>query len=148
MYTYIPQPAVGRVTRWCRQDPRTNMYTSACIYIHTYWNQRWGVSPDDLEKTHEQTRCLYLYMYTYIPEPAVGRVTRSSRQDPPTHTYFTTYMYIHILEPAVGCVTMRWLRLVGSLKLQVSFAEYRRFYRVILQKRPVILRSLLIVATR
>jgi len=42
---------------------------------------------------------------------------------------------------------MGWLRLVGSLKLQVSFAEYRLFYRALLQKRPVILRSLLIVAT-
>jgi len=42
---------------------------------------------------------------------------------------------------------MGWLRLVGSLKLWVSFAKepYKRDY--ILQKRPVILRSLLIVAT-
>ena len=40
-----------------------------------------------------------------------------------------------------------WLRLVGSLQLQVSFAKepYKRDY--ILQKRPIILRSLLIVAT-
>jgi len=42
---------------------------------------------------------------------------------------------------------MGWLRLVGSLKLLVSFAEYRLFYRALLQKRPVILRSLHIVAT-
>jgi len=28
-------------------------------------------------------------------------------------------------------------RLVGSLKLQVSFAEYSLFYRVLLQKRPM-----------
>jgi len=42
---------------------------------------------------------------------------------------------------------MGWLRLVGPLKLQVSLAKepYKRDY--ILQKRPVILRSLLIVAT-
>jgi len=42
---------------------------------------------------------------------------------------------------------MRWLRLVGSLKLQVSSSKepYKRDY--ILQKRPIILRSLLIVAT-
>jgi len=39
---------------------------------------------------------------------------------------------------------MGWLRLVGSLKLQVSFAEYSLFYRALLQKRLVILRSLLI----
>ena len=42
---------------------------------------------------------------------------------------------------------MGWLRLVGSLELKVSFPKepYKRDY--ILQKRPVILRSLLIVVT-
>jgi len=40
------------------------------------------------------------------------------------------------------------LRFVGSLKLQVSFAEYSLFYRALLQLRPIILRSLLIVATQ
>ena len=34
--------------------------------------------------------------------------------------------------------TMGWLRLVGSIKLQVSFAEYRLCCRAILQKRPII----------
>jgi len=42
---------------------------------------------------------------------------------------------------------MGWLRIVGSLKWQVSFAEYRLFHRALLQKRPIILRSLRIVAT-
>jgi len=41
---------------------------------------------------------------------------------------------------------MGWLRLLGSFKLQVSFVEYSLFYKALLQKRPVILRSLLIVA--
>ena len=41
-----------------------------------------------------------------------------------------------------------WLRLVGPAKLQVSFAEYRLFYRALLQKRPRILRCPLIVATQ
>ena len=42
---------------------------------------------------------------------------------------------------------MGWLRLAGSLKLYVSFAKepYKRDY--ILQKRPILLRSLLFVAT-
>jgi len=44
--------------------------------------------------------------------------------------------------------TMGWLRLVGSFKLYVSFAEYRLFCRALLQKRPVILRSLRKAATR
>jgi len=44
-------------------------------------------------------------------------------------------------------MNMRWLRLVGSLKVQVSFAKepYKREY--ILQKRPIFLRSLLLIAT-
>jgi len=44
-------------------------------------------------------------------------------------------------------LTMGWLQCVGSLKLQVSFAEYILFYRALLQLRPLILRSNLIVAT-
>ena len=39
------------------------------------------------------------------------------------------------------------VRLVGSFKLKVSFAEYRVFYGALLQKRPMILRSLLVAAT-
>ena len=39
---------------------------------------------------------------------------------------------------------MGWLRLLGSLKLEVSFAEYSLFYRALLQKIPTILRRLLI----
>ena len=42
--------------------------------------------------------------------------------------------------------SMGWLRLVGSLQLYVSFAEYRLFYRALLQMRPILLRSLLFVA--
>jgi len=49
------------------------------------------------------------------------------------------------------CIAMGWLRLVSSLNLKVSFVEYSVFYRALLQKslqkRRVILRSLLIVAT-
>ena len=40
-----------------------------------------------------------------------------------------------------------WLRFVGSIKLQVSFAEYGLFYRSLLQKRPIILSILLTEAT-
>ena len=42
---------------------------------------------------------------------------------------------------------MGWLRLVGSLELQVSFAKEPYKIDDILQKRPIILRSLFIVAT-
>jgi len=42
---------------------------------------------------------------------------------------------------------MRWLRLVGSIKLQVSSAEYSLFYRSRLKKRPIIVSILLTEAT-
>ena len=44
-------------------------------------------------------------------------------------------------------VVLGWLRLVGSFNLDVSFAEYGLCHRALLQKRPKIWRSLLIVAT-
>jgi len=43
--------------------------------------------------------------------------------------------------------TMGWLRLVGSLKWKISFAKEPYKRDCILQKRPMILRSLLSVAT-
>ena len=43
--------------------------------------------------------------------------------------------------------SMGWLRSAGSIKLQVSFAEYRPFDRALLQKRPIILLILLTEAT-
>ena len=36
-------------------------------------------------------------------------------------------------------LTMGWLRLVGSIKLQVSCTEHSLFYRALLPKRPIIL---------
>jgi len=49
---------------------------------------------------------------------------------------------MHILKGPMG-----WLRLVGALKVYDSLAEYRLFYRALLQKRPVVWRSLLVGAT-
>jgi len=46
-----------------------------------------------------------------------------------------------------GVAITRRLSLGGSLKLQVSLAEYGLSHRGLLQKRPTILRSLLVVAT-
>jgi len=42
---------------------------------------------------------------------------------------------------------MGWLRLVGSINLQVSVVEYSLLYRALLQKRLIILSILLNEAT-
>jgi len=54
--------------------------------------------------------------------------------------------YIHVYWH-VNCVIMGWLRLVWSIKLEVCFAKESYKGDYILQKRPVILSSLLTVAT-
>jgi len=56
---------------------------------------------------------------------------------------FVQYMHSH----SHSNTHMGWLRLVGSSKLYVSLAEYSLFYRALFQKRPILLGSLLIVAT-
>ena len=55
--------------------------------------------------------CVFIYIYTFTTDERRWSAISSVR----THD--------------IG-----WLRLVVSLKLQVSFAEYRLFYRALLQK--------------
>ena len=50
---------------------------------------------------------------------------------------------IYMFESRQMVCAMGWLRSVGSIKLQVSFAEYRLFYEALLQKGPIILSILL-----
>ena len=84
--------------------------------------------------------CL-IYTYAYFPAPFV-----SSRFVCVQCVYVRASMLTEQRQTDQQ-TDMGWLRLVGSLKLLVSFAKepYKRDY--ILQKRPIILRSLLIVAT-
>jgi len=101
---------------------------------------------------------IYIYVYIYIHIYAYMHECK--------YTYMRICIYTHthlqstdvfspraisfsysIYTSVYTSYTMGWLRLVGSLKSYVSFAEYRLFDRALLQKRPIILRSLLIVAT-
>jgi len=78
-----------------------------------------------------------------IIQPMRERVNTFAQIRGDLHRRFHEHCQYH----TICHLNMGWLRLVGSLKLQVSFAEYHPFYRALLQKRPIILRSLLIVAT-
>ena len=64
-----------------------------------------------------------------------------------THICVYIRIYAHICVQCTNMCAMGWRRLVGFLKLQVSFAEYRLFNRPLLQKRPIILLILLTEAT-
>jgi len=115
------------------------MYVGACIcargewvwmcYIHIYaYSLLWENATD---------ACIYMHVYT-CGEDWVRRCM---------YTYWWG-MGMNVLHTHMCIFTlMGWLRLVGSLKLQVFFVEYCLFYRSLLQKRPIIWRSLLIVTT-
>ena len=86
------------------------------VYEHTY-----------IESMYTYTYiCLYTYMYVcihlYDPSPENHHTSKALEQD--------IHMYIHIY--------MGWLRLVGSIKLQVSFAREPYKRDDVLQKRPII----------
>jgi len=84
-------------------------------------------------------RCMSLAVYQYVKDIQIcrhGMYTRIYIYGVTTISRLLTnlYPYVKIYRYA----DMGWLRLVGSLKLQVSFAEYRLYHRALLQKRPII----------
>jgi len=102
----------------------------------------------DIHKHMNIRICMWTYMHTFI-----SSVQASCNHSWLQHTHIYTCMYTCIRKHTNKQVYiwtymhtfMGWLRLVGSLKLHVFFAKepYKRDY--ILQKRPIIWRSLLIV---
>jgi len=84
---------------------------------------------------------------------AKGQKNTNSPKHPKKHKFPKNFLVapvrIRTRSTRSSCVgfVMGWPRVVGMLKLWVSFAEYSLFYRALLQKKLVILRSLLIVAT-
>jgi len=99
-------------------DTQTHAHRHIHIYTHAHTHANWH--------THTHTRTL-------------GESTKmlSVCSKRPFNMPWNTLQH-----PAMG-----WLRLVGSLKLQVSFAKEPYKRDDIPQKRPTILRRLLIVAT-
>ena len=94
--------------------------------------------------------CMYRYIYIYIYMYMYIQTYIHTQISVRMHIYVrmhTLYAHSITLTSTNDTAAMGWLRLVGSFKLYVSFAEYRLFYRALLQKRSIIFRSLLIVAT-
>jgi len=87
--------------------------------------------------THMNASCLWV-------EWGTSRIWTSESRD----EWVIIHMRIrHVAYPNEPCHRYGVAPISRLLKLQVSVAEYSLFYRALLQKRPIILRSLLIVAT-
>ena len=78
--------------------------------------------------------------YTYI------HILKKFCKDKRHRRTFTKYTYIHILQKFFTMIQASD-RANGGDQTPNIFAEYRLFYRALLQKRPGIIRSLLIVIT-
>ena len=74
-------------------------------------------------------RCLHMYIYIKICKQTYVFVLYSASPSDRNENF------------CPSCQAMGLIRSVGSLKVQVSFAEYSLFYRALLQKRPIILRE-------
>ena len=102
--------------------------------------------------SHTHLKRIFTYTtYTHIANIYVHMLHIHTSQTLCTYSTYTqisnAYVRVRPTCEVCGSTPSRWLRLVCSLKLYLSFAEYCLFYRALLQKRPTILRSLLIVAT-
>jgi len=101
-----------------------------CVYGNAYMGRH-----EPQESIYIQR--VYIYICIFIPytNAYIGMPYRSEGTSHKSALQMCVYVYMG----------MGWLRLVGFLKWQVSFAKepYKRDYT--LQKRPMILRSLLIV---
>ena len=102
--------------------------TNLCVYVRTCLSRRADIQMYVARCISVCQRCTDMqtwHVYTYI---YIYGVTTISRLLTNLYPYVKIYRY----------ADMGWLRLVGSLKLQVSFAEYRLYHRALLQKRPII----------
>ena len=130
----------------------THIQTNKHTYIHTYIHTCYIYT---YVHTYTHTH-IHIYMNTFtllMPRDDIkeGVTTQSMNEScrARTRSCFpeTLTTLQHTVTLCNSLQNMGWLQLVGSLKSYDSFAEYCLFYRAFLQKRPTILRSLLIVAT-
>jgi len=134
------------------------------VYVCVWYNGKTHLDKKKLSIIHGSFQNKTLT--SNQPPPSTHTLTHSPPDPKPLHTIYI-YIYIHIYlnlahsDTFVNTLShthaqthkdraqthMGWLRLVGSLKLQIYFAKKPYKRDDILQKKPVILRSLLIVAT-
>jgi len=120
---------------WMGNERTQKYYLQSWLYTDTYMTRNNAPLRD-----HSWTQ---IYRSTHYLKLYLNLVQNASFRD-----NSRTQIYRVISENVSSCeCLMGWLRLVGSLKLWVAFADYHLFYGALLQKRPVILSILLTEAT-
>ena len=115
------------------------------IYIYIY------ISPSLLrESTCTQVFFNYFLFFSFYFSYSVAGISfegRAFRSSVILHLYLNTAHNLHAFFTQSTCIPLLRESTCTQVFALVSFAEYRLFYRALLQKRPMFLGSLLIVAT-
>jgi len=90
---------------------RDTMYESLYTHTHTHMNESYRTHTHTQTRTHRRASPIPTLLLTLIESLL--------------HTYTLTNTHKRVNH-------MGWLRSVGSIKLEVSFAEYCLFYRALL----------------
>jgi len=116
-----------------------------CIISH---KQKHAHLYEIWENMHSTCVCLYTYeLHIYFIPYRKSTIVLYHIERHAHHVCVCIYMYVLYMYVLLYRTTMGWLWSVGSIQSQVSFAEYRVFYRALLQKRPMISSILLTEAT-
>jgi len=154
MYTYLYiHTYICILTYICKNAYiYTYMYTHTHTYIHicihVYIDIYIYICLYLYMPIHTYTYTSYTYMYIYFLtfflgcwNPIWSLRTNETVSDfcPPTYLHICTYIYkyMDLRARSVSKEDMRWLQLVGSLKLYVSFAKEPCKRDYILRKRPI-----------
>jgi len=147
--TYMT-PYICSPTRVFKKNPLNiplHMYLwhPICVLLHVYICSptRVFLTPCEYSHTH-------VFVTPYVCSPTRMFLTPYLYMFSDTYIGWQKCLYIlpHDTTHIFWHPTMRWLQLVGSLGLDISSAEYSLFNRALLQKRPIVLRSLIIIATQ
>jgi len=125
--------------------------TRSCVWHDSFVRVTWLVRMSDMthsDEWHDPFRCMTLILFSILTyqDLLICATKLFHRSDALLRIYVMTHS--EVCHPSSSPFPpMGWQRWLDSLNLQTSFAEYSLFYRSLLQKRPIILRSLLIEAT-
>jgi len=127
-------------------------YEYVMSHMHESWewvmNESWVMSPLTISSLtfHWMSHVTYEYVMSHMHGSWEWVMNESWVMSPLTISSLTFHGWVmsHMNTSCHICMShenescMGWLRSVGSIKLYTSFAEYRLFYRALLQKRPII----------
>jgi len=115
-----------RVTTISRLLKMVGLFCKRALQKRLYSAQETYNSKEPTNRSHLISVCIALEWQRYL----LNNLIR----------WFFYQIYMRVS----SCIAVWWQKLVGSLNLSVSFAKYSLFNRALLQKRPIILRSLFV----